>query len=55
MNLATTNAYVLYDSATGALYYDATGNSVAGDAVQFAQIGLTNHTGLSATDFTLIA
>ena len=47
-------AFVLYDSATGALYYDNDA-STTGDAVQFAQIGINNPAGLSAADFTLIA
>lgn len=45
------NAVVLYDSATGSLYYDADGAG-SGAAVQFALI--TPGTELSAADFTII-
>ena len=41
------NDYILYDTATGNLYYDADGNG-AGAAVQFAT--LTGHPTLTATD-----
>jgi Ca2+-binding RTX toxin-like protein len=44
-------AYILYDTSTGALYYDATGGATAGDAVQFAQLGLGNGApSLASTD-----
>jgi Ca2+-binding RTX toxin-like protein len=42
---------ILYDSATGALYYDADGNG-AGAAVQFAT--LSGHPLISASDFVVI-
>jgi Ca2+-binding RTX toxin-like protein len=41
------NDYIVYDSSTGALYYDADGSG-AGAAVQFAE--LAGHPALSATD-----
>jgi serralysin len=42
---------IVYDSATGALFFDADGNG-AGAAVQFAT--LIGHPALSASDFTVI-
>jgi Ca2+-binding RTX toxin-like protein len=47
---ADTNDFLLYDTATGALYYDADGND-GGLAVQFAQ--LTGAPTLSASDFVI--
>lgn len=45
----TTNDYIIYDSSTGALSYDADG-SEAGLAIQFALVGVTTHPNLVATD-----
>jgi hypothetical protein len=42
---------IIYDSASGALYFDADGNG-AGAAVQFATLNL--HPALAASDFTVI-
>jgi serralysin len=42
---------IVYDQATGALYFDADGNG-AGAAVQFAQLGAG--TVLAASDFVVI-
>ena len=55
--LADDHAYIMYDTTTGALYYDATGSATLNDAVQFAQLGLGtgSHPTLTATDFTVIA
>jgi serralysin len=49
------NDYIIYDSSTGALYYDADGlGGVA--AVQFAQLGVDEHpTSLRVADFLIIA
>lgn len=48
------DSYVLYNSTTGALYYDADGSGSANSAVQFALIGTTTHTALTAADFVVI-
>ena len=46
------NDFLLYDTATGALYYDADGNGTAAARVQFAVItGLTG--AVDSTDFFL--
>jgi Ca2+-binding RTX toxin-like protein len=45
------NDYIVYNKATGALYYDADGSG-AGHAVQIAT--LTSHPALTASDFTVI-
>ncbi len=48
------NDYVLYDTSTGALYYDADGNG-AGAKVQFAVIDLGTLSGtVNAADFSVI-
>jgi Ca2+-binding RTX toxin-like protein len=46
-----TDDYILYDKASGALYYDADGSG-AGAAVQFAIVGV--NLALANTDFTVI-
>ncbi len=43
---------IIYDSATGKIYYDADGNG-SGAAVQFAQV--TAGTALSNNDFFVVA
>ena len=45
---------IIYNPATGALFYDANG-SVSGQNVQIALIGTTTHPVLSAADFQVIA
>jgi Ca2+-binding RTX toxin-like protein len=45
---------IIYDTSTGALYYDADGLDGAA-AVQFAVVGSTTHPSLTASDFVLIA
>ena len=45
---------VVYDSTTGALYYDADGQGGQA-AVQFATIGQSVHPGLAASDFLVVA
>jgi len=45
---------IVYNSSTGALYYDANG-SVSGQNVQIALIGTTTHPALTASDFLVIA
>lgn len=46
---------LIYNTTTGALYYDADGTGTVFSAVQFAQIGETTHAALIAGDFLLIA
>jgi Ca2+-binding RTX toxin-like protein len=43
---------IVYDTASGALYYDADGAGGAA-AVQFASLGASSHPALAATDFLL--
>ncbi|MBK7521566.1 MAG: hypothetical protein IPI75_15800 [Gammaproteobacteria bacterium] len=45
---------LIYNTTSGALYYDADGTG-AGAAVQFAQLGTSTHPVLSASDFVVIA
>jgi serralysin len=45
---------IVYNTSTGALYYDADGNGVAG-AVQIALIGTATHPSLAYTDIQIIA
>jgi uncharacterized delta-60 repeat protein len=45
---------IVYDTATGALYYDADGLN-GGAAVQFAVLGTTTHPSLAASDFVVVA
>lgn len=45
---------IVYNSSTGALYYDANGSG-AGAAVQVALIGTSIHPTLSTSDFLVIA
>lgn len=45
---------IVYNSSTGALYYDANG-SVSGQNVQIALIGTTTHPTLAASDFLVVA
>jgi Ca2+-binding RTX toxin-like protein len=47
------NDYILYNTTTGALYYDADGNG-AGAAVQFAQLGASAHPVISSADFVVV-
>ena len=43
---------ILYDTTTGALYYDADGT--AGEpAIHFAVLGITTHPALAAADFAV--
>ena len=49
---------IIYDKASGALYYDADGNGTDADPVQFAQIGdpeATSHATLTYHDFLIVA
>ncbi|MFM7275693.1 MAG: calcium-binding protein, partial [Gammaproteobacteria bacterium] len=45
---------LIYDTASGALYYDADGNGTGSTAVQFAVLGTTTHPSLSAADFLIV-
>jgi len=44
---------IIYNKATGALYFDADGNG-AGAAVKFAIVGTVTHATLTAADFTIV-
>lgn len=47
---------IIYDKASGKLYYDADGNTSGGvAAIQIALIGTTTHATLAATDFLIVA
>jgi Ca2+-binding RTX toxin-like protein len=46
------NDYILYETSTGKLYYDADGNS-AGAKVLFAIIGTATHPAMTAAEFTV--
>ncbi|CAK0763274.1 serralysin [Gammaproteobacteria bacterium] len=48
------NDRIIYNKPTGALYYDADGVGTAAQQVQFAQIGVTLHPILTASDFLVI-
>jgi Ca2+-binding RTX toxin-like protein len=51
---ADANDYILYDTASGRLYYDSDGNGAA-VATQIALIGTSfSHAALTAADFTVI-
>jgi serralysin len=47
------NDYIVYDTDSGALLYDADGSG-AGAAVQFAQIGTDAHPVMSGADFWIV-
>jgi Ca2+-binding RTX toxin-like protein len=45
---------LLYDTGTGALYYDADGTGPTAP-VLFAQLGTASHPNLVASDFVIVA
>jgi Ca2+-binding RTX toxin-like protein len=47
------NDYLIYDDASGKLYYDADGSG-RGKAIQIALVGVDDHPELSAADFAII-
>ena len=48
----TSTQRIIYDSSSGALYYDADGSS-AGAAVQILNLGVNTHPNLTASDFQI--
>jgi Ca2+-binding RTX toxin-like protein len=46
---------ILYDTATGALYYDADGTGTIKVPIQFAVLGTNTHPTLTAADFIIVA
>lgn len=53
-SLASNGGNIVYESSSGALYYDANGGT-HGDAQQIAIIGTTSHPTLVAGDFAVVA
>lgn len=50
-----TDNYLIYNTTSGALYYDADGSTIGGvDAVQIAQLGVDIHPTLVASDFAIL-
>lgn len=45
---------IIYNTTTGALYYDADGSGSASSAIQFASVGTTTHAALTHADFVVI-
>jgi Ca2+-binding RTX toxin-like protein len=45
---------IVYNTTSGALYYDADGTGTARAAVQFAVLGTTAHPVLTAADFVIV-
>lgn len=46
---------IIYNTSTGALYYDADGTGASYSAIQFATLGVSTHPGLVASDLVVIA
>ena len=52
-NAVDSNDYIVYETDTGKLFYDADGSG-AGAKVQFALVGTSVHAALTAADFTVV-
>lgn len=52
-NAADSSDFILYETDTGKLFYDADGNG-AGAKVQFALLGTSTHPAITAADFVVI-
>jgi hypothetical protein len=54
MTAADANDYLIYNTTTGKLYYDADANNTATAPVQIALIGTSQHASLTTADFVVI-
>ena len=50
----TVKEYLIYNSSTGKLYYDADGNANKSQPIEVAIIGVDSHPTLTASDFSII-
>jgi Ca2+-binding RTX toxin-like protein len=48
------NDYIIYNTITGALYYDADGIGFFAMPIQIAVVGMSSHPAITAADFTVI-
>ncbi|MDK9693250.1 MAG: M10 family metallopeptidase C-terminal domain-containing protein [Sulfurimonas sp.] len=51
---ADANDYIVYETDTGKLFYDADGSGTATAAIQIALLGTTTHPTISAADFVVV-
>ena len=50
----TTKQYLIYNPATGKLYYDADGSAAKSSPIEVAIIGIDSHATLTASDFLIV-